>query len=249
MTTYWPYPTIVAHRGGGSLAPENTLAAIDLGAHYGQKMIEVDVKLSADGQLFLLHDDDLDRTSNGSGPADRLDWPSLARLDAGAWFSPDFCGEPLALLSQVAQRCQQLSMAINIEIKPSPGREAETGRAVALAARQLWHNASPAPLLSSFSRLALDAARQAVPELPRGLLLEHWSDDILAVARQLECYSLHLDHDQLSEDRVGQILQAGLYCLAWTVNSPYRARTLFSWGVNSLCTDRIDLIDADFASH
>ena len=63
----WPYPRIVAHRGGGKLAPENTLAAIDVGAKYGHKMIEFDAKLSKDGEIFLLHDDNLERTSNGWG--------------------------------------------------------------------------------------------------------------------------------------------------------------------------------------
>lgn len=65
----WPYPRIVAHRGGGKLAPENTLAAIDVGARYGHTMIEFDTKLSKDGQIFLLHDDNLERTSNGWGVA------------------------------------------------------------------------------------------------------------------------------------------------------------------------------------
>ncbi|WP_032323381.1 glycerophosphodiester phosphodiesterase family protein, partial [Shigella flexneri] len=65
----WPYPRIVAHRGGGKLAPENTLAAIDVGAKYGHKMIEFDAKLSKDGEIFLLHDDNLERTSNGWGAA------------------------------------------------------------------------------------------------------------------------------------------------------------------------------------
>lgn len=67
----WPYPRIVAHRGGGKLAPENTLAAIDVGAKYGHKMIEFDAKLSKDGEIFLLHDDNLERTSNGWGVAGR----------------------------------------------------------------------------------------------------------------------------------------------------------------------------------
>ena len=70
----WPYPRIVAHRGGGKLAPENTLAAIDVGAKYGHKMIEFDAKLSKDGEIFLLHDDNLERTSNGWGVAGELNW-------------------------------------------------------------------------------------------------------------------------------------------------------------------------------
>ena len=88
----WPYPRIVAHRGGGKLAPENTLAAIDVGAKYGHKMIEFDAKLSKDGEIFLLHDDNLERTSNGWGVAGELNWQDLLRVDAGSWYSKAFKG-------------------------------------------------------------------------------------------------------------------------------------------------------------
>ncbi|WP_025471675.1 glycerophosphodiester phosphodiesterase family protein, partial [Yersinia pestis] len=121
MNRDWPYPPIVAHRGGGSLAPENTLAAIDVGARYGHKMIEFDAKLSQDGQIFLLHDDTLERTSNGWGVAGELTWEKLIQLDAGDWFSKAFRGERLPLLSEVAARCAQHGMAANIEIKPTTG--------------------------------------------------------------------------------------------------------------------------------
>lgn len=124
----WPYPHIVAHRGGGKLAPENTLAAIDVGAQYGHTMIEFDAKLSKDGEIFLLHDDNLERTSNGWGVAGELNWQDLLRVDAGGWFSGEFKGEPLPLLSQVAERCRQHGMMANIEIKPTTGTGRSPGR-------------------------------------------------------------------------------------------------------------------------
>lgn len=93
----WPYPRIVAHRGGGKLAPENTLAAIDVGARYGHTMIEFDAKLSKDGQIFLLHDDNLERTSNGWGVAGELAWDDLLKVDAGSWFSREFKGRAAAV--------------------------------------------------------------------------------------------------------------------------------------------------------
>ena len=119
----WPYPPVVAHRGGGKLAPENTLAAIDVGVRYGHLMIEFDAKLSQDNEIFLLHDDTLDRTSNGWGIAGELPWQKLAQLDAGGWFSAQFNGEPLALLRDVAARCRQHQMMANFEIKPTSGTE------------------------------------------------------------------------------------------------------------------------------
>ncbi|WP_038899994.1 glycerophosphodiester phosphodiesterase [Dickeya dadantii] len=246
MTTNWPYPAIVAHRGGGSLAPENTLAAIDVGAHHGHRMIEFDAKLSQDGQIFLLHDDTLERTSNGWGVAGDLPWDKLVGLDVGSWYSRQFRGERLPLLSEVAKRCAQYGMAANIEIKPTTGCEDQTGRVVALAARALWQNHPVAPLLSSFSVAALEAAQQAAPELPRGLLLDEWDDDWRALTERLGCVSIHLNHQLLDEARVRLLKDAGLRILVYTVNQPDRARNLLLWGVDCICTDRIDLIGPQF---
>lgn len=242
----WPYPHIVAHRGGGKLAPENTLAAIDIGAEYGHQMIEFDARLSNDAQIFLLHDDTLDRTSNGWGVAGELSWEKLAQLDAGGWFSKHFNGEPLARLDEVAVRCRQHQMMANIEIKPTTGSEVETGRAVAQAAAQLWLGQT-APLLSSFSYDALKAAMQAQPDLPRGLLSHTWDEQWKEKTDALDCVSIHLNHKVLDQVRVAELRAAGLRILAYTVNSPERARELLKWGVDAICTDRIDIIGPDFA--
>ncbi|HDD9101807.1 TPA: glycerophosphoryl diester phosphodiesterase [Escherichia coli] len=214
----WPYPRIVAHRGGGKLAPENTLAAIDVGAKYGHKMIEFDAKLSKDGEIFLLHDDNLERTSNGWGVAGELNWQDLLRVDAGSWYSKAFKGEPLPLLSQVAERC-----------------------------RELWTGMTP-PLLSSFEIDALEAAQQAAPELPRGLLLDEWRDDWRELTARLGCVSIHLNHKLLDKARVMQLKDAGLRILVYTVNKPQRAAELLRWGVDCICTDAIDVIGPNFTA-
>lgn len=245
MIKSWPYPHIVAHRGGGKLAPENTLAAIDTGARYGHTMIEFDAKLSRDEHIFLLHDDTLDRTSNGWGIAGELPWHQLAQLDAGGWFAKEFSNERLPLLEAVAARCRQHNLMANIEIKPTTGYEAQTGRVIALAARELWQG-EIAPLLSSFSFIALEAAMQAAPELPRGLLLDEWHDAWRTMTEALDCVSIHLNHRLLDAERTAEIKRAGLKILVYTVNQPERARTLLEWGVDAICTDRIDIIGPDF---
>ncbi|MEI2681356.1 glycerophosphodiester phosphodiesterase [Erwinia aphidicola] len=245
MTHSWPYPPIVAHRGGGKLAPENTLAAIDVGAQHGHRMIEFDAKLSQDGAIFLLHDDTLDRTSNGWGVAGDQPWDKLVTLDAGGWFGSAFSDERLPLLAEVAARCRQHRLMANIEIKPTHGAEVATGRAIALAARVMWQG-QVAPLLSSFSYSALEAAQQAAPELPRGLLLDSWDENWQAMTRALGCVSIHLNHKVLDPERVALLKQAGLRILVYTVNKPERAREFLQWGVDAICTDRIDIIGPDF---
>ena len=241
----WPYPRIVAHRGGGKRAPENTLAAIDVGARYGHTMIEFDAKLSKDGQIFLLHDDNLERTSNGWGVAGELTWDELLRVDAGSWFSGEFKGEKLPLLSDVADRCREHGMMANIEIKPTTGSGPLTGKTVALAASELWQGMPP-PLLSSFEIAALEAAQQAAPALPRGLLLDDWREDWQALTARLGCVSIHLNHKLLDEARVKMLKAAGLHILVYTVNKPQRAAELLRWGVDCICTDAIDVIGPDF---
>ncbi|WP_460906089.1 glycerophosphodiester phosphodiesterase [Paraburkholderia jirisanensis] len=239
----WHYPRRVAHRCGGKLAPENTLAGFDACLQHGYRMVEFDAKLSADNEVFLLHDDTLDRTTNGHGAPAVHTWQQLRALDAGAWFDHEFAGVRLPTLAEVAERCERDSIAANIEIKPCPGREVLTGQLVATAALALWHLQTP--LLSSFSYDALVAARDAAPALPRGMLFEALPDDWLRIVRELECVSLHADHQHLSAPLVAAIHGAGLRVLAYTVNRPARARELAQWGVDMICTDRLDLIGSD----
>jgi glycerophosphoryl diester phosphodiesterase len=241
----WPYPRVVAHRGGGTLAPENTLAGIRTGANFGLKMVEFDAKLSADNVVFLLHDDDVDRTSDGRGVAARMDYASIARLDAGSWFNGAFKGERMPTLDAVADLCQECGLAANIEIKPCPGRDALTGEIVAQHAARLWRGHPSAPLLSSFSYDALQAARAAAPALPRGLLFTSLPPDWHEQVRRLDCVSLHVNHRVLDEALVRQIKAEGLRILVYTVNDLARARELAAWGVDAICTDRIDQIADD----
>ncbi|MSL37373.1 glycerophosphodiester phosphodiesterase, partial [Escherichia coli] len=122
-----------------------------------------------------------------------------------------------------------------------------TGKMVALAARELWAGMT-SPLLSSFEIDALEAAQQAVPELPRGLLLDEWRDDWRELTARLGCVSIHLNHKLLDKARVMQLKDAGLRILVYTVNKPQRAAELLRWGVDCICTDAIDVIGPNFTA-
>ena len=236
----WPYPRLAAHRGAGKLAPENTLAALKHGHALGYRMAEFDVKLSADGVAFLLHDATLQRTTNGWGRADALAWRELAQLDAGGWHSRAFAGEPLPTLGAVASFCCANGVAVNIEIKPTPGRERETGAAVALDASAFWSKSATPPLLSSFSELALAAAQETVPELPRAYLFNRlppdWGERCLA----LGCVAVDVKHTLLRPKIVEEAHALGLAVVTWTVNDPERAKRLAAWGVDTIITDAVE---------
>jgi glycerophosphoryl diester phosphodiesterase len=242
----WPYPRWIAHRGAGKLAPENTLAAFRLGAAHDYRMFECDVKLSADGVPFLLHDATLDRTTNGQGLAAELSWDALSRLDAGSWHSPAFAGEPLVSLAAVAHFCLGNALALNIEIKPTPGSESLTGTVVANVAAQLWAQAQQdtLPLLSSFQPEALEAARVAQAHLPRALLLETLQSGWLETALQLGCVAVVGKHTRWDAVSVRQAHSAGLRVLSYTVNEASAVDRLWALGTDGIITDRVDLFSS-----
>lgn len=237
----WPYPRWIAHRGAGKLAPENTLAAFKLGASCGYRMFECDVKLSSDGVPFLLHDDTLERTTNGKGSAGLLRWQDLQQLDAGSWHSATYAGEPIPSLDTVAAYCTGNRFDLNIEIKPTSGTDARTGTVVAQHAARLWQHESRKPLLTSFKPDALQAALDAAPGLPRGLLLHELWTGWLETALMLECVAIICNHKLWDTSSVTQAKSAGFKTLSYTVNEAAEAERLLALGTEGIVTDRVDL--------
>jgi glycerophosphoryl diester phosphodiesterase len=168
----WPLPYWIAHRGAGKLAPENTLAAFRVGAGHGYRAFECDVKLSADGVPFLLHDATLERTTALGGLAGERSWSELSRVDAGSWHSPAYAGEPIPSFEAIAAYVRRNGHALDIEIKPTPGQELATGRTLGLEVMRLWEGAQTLPLFTSFRPDALQGALETAPQVPRGLLLD-----------------------------------------------------------------------------
>ncbi len=236
----WPYPRWVAHRGAGKLAPENTLAAFKLGASHGYTMFECDVKLSADGVPFLLHDDSLARTTNGTGIGSDHSWQALQALDAGSWHSAAFAGERIPTLEEVARYCIANGFDLNIEIKPTTGTDQKTGQVVAQHAARLWHNAERKPLLTSFRPEALQVALDAAPELPRGLLLHQLWTGWLETALMLGCSAVICNHRLWDTSSVTQAKSAGFKLLSYTVNDELEVRRLLDLGTDGIITDRVD---------
>jgi glycerophosphoryl diester phosphodiesterase len=252
----WPYPKVIAHRGGGILAPENTLAGIRAGLEQGFHAVEFDVMLSGDGVPVLMHDDRLGRTVAGVGAISSFKAEELVRMDAGAWFGPQFTGEPVPAFADVAAFCKLHRMWMNVEIKPAPGFDRETGRRVAELAQRLFEpeisaraggaGAEILPLFSSFSFDALQTAHNVAPEIPRGYLVDSIPRDWQTPLLELGAVALHTNHQNLSPQLAREVKAAGYGLLCYTVNDIQRARELLAWGVDAFCTDRIDLIGAQF---
>jgi glycerophosphoryl diester phosphodiesterase len=231
----WPGPRILAHRGGGSLAPENTLGAIRLGAAMGFKGVEFDVMLAGDGTPVLIHDETLERTTNGRGAVAATPYAALAKLNAGN-------GEPVPSFENAARLCRDLGLWVNVEIKPARGHERATGEAVARMAAELWRGAEAQPLLSSFSFEALARARDVAPALARGFLIGKVPVDWETRLRDLQCTALHTNHKHLVQPTAAAVRAAGYAVLVYTVNEPADAKRLLGWGVDCVVTDALDRI-------
>jgi glycerophosphoryl diester phosphodiesterase len=244
----WPYPTLFAHRGGGMHAPENTLAAMKVGRAHGFLAVEFDVKLSQDSIAFLLHDDTLERTTNGHGPAREQSMALLERLFANKGHEAAFPEEPIPRFTAVARYLHGLGLFANVEIKPCPGREADTGRLVTELAAELWRDRFVKPLLSSFSAEALIAARAASPEVSLGVLCEKPQDAHWQLAADLGAVSLHCDQQYADAELVRFAHARGLRLMVWTVNDIARADELMRMGVDGIFTDALEKMARSFSA-
>lgn len=239
-----PLPPVTGHRGAKGHAPENTLAGMKKAVELGARWVEFDVKLTIDNELVLFHDDTVNRTTNGKGPVAGMTLSDIRKLDAGRWFSPDFTGETVPTLAETMDYLAAKGIGANVEVKACPGREAETGVAVARALAGRWFGGPVPILISSFSAVSLAAARQAAPQIPRGYLTLKFSRDWSARMSELGCTTFHVLDRRLTEARVRAVREAGYRVLAYTVNDPIRARALLSWGLESVITDYPDRIFA-----
>ena len=246
LAGYWPLPRIIAHRGASAAAPENTLAAIALAAGLGARAVELDVTLSRDAVPVILHDDTLERTTDGAGPVAAVPYERLAQLDAGSWFSREFAGEKVPTLAEAAALIRARFMAFNLEIKPSPGREAETAERALAVLAGVWPPDAPL-VISSASPASLAVARDGAPRWQRGLIVDRVPRDWRARLAAQGCVSLHCSAAAASPALVREVHAAGYRVLAWTVNRTGRARRLFADGVDGIFTDQVAAMVASFA--
>jgi glycerophosphoryl diester phosphodiesterase len=233
-------PRVIGHRGAAGHAPENTLVGFRKAAQLGARWVEFDVALTREGEPVLLHDETVDRTTSGKGKLAAMTLGALQTLDAGAWYSEATAGERVPTLTEAIALLQSLGLGANIEIKPTAGREAETGAVVAKRVADAWPVSLPPPLFSSFKNEALAAARDAAPSIARGYLLNGLGRDWQKDAAALGCVSIHCNHRSLARKAAAEVRQAGYHLLTYTVNDAARGRQLFDWGVEAVFTDYPD---------
>jgi|SRR5262245_36268071 len=230
-------PRIIGHRGAAKAAPENTLESLREAKRQGAAWVEVDAKLTADNAIILLHDDLLDRTTNGKGPAAQATLAEFRALDAGSWLAPNWAGAKVPTLEEAVHEILSLGLNCNFEIKPCPGRERVTAELVMRELQRLWPAQAYKPLISSFAYDSLEVAHQLAPEFPRAVLVEDVPENWQTLCDGVEAIALNPWHKTLTPEWTKAIKQAGLKILTYTVNEAPRARELFDWGVDAVFSD------------
>lgn len=225
-------PPIVGHRGAAALAPENTIAGFETARELGLSWIECDVSLLGDGAPVIFHDSRFDRTTNGAGPLSERTLEYARTLDAGAWFSAEYAGEPVPTLQTALDAFARLGLGANLELKVHGGE----GRALAAAVARRLRSADGV-LVSSFDHDALRHFRAIGGNAPVALLYRAVGTDWRETAAELDAKGIIARHDRLRAPLIEETAEAGMFVGAYTVNDPVLAERLLDRGVASVITD------------
>lgn len=205
-------PLVIAHRGFSAKAPENTLAAFAAALDANADMVELDVTLSRDGHVVVIHDDTLDRSTSGSGPVEAHDLEALRSLDAGSWFHADFAGERIPLLSEVYDLCRD-RIVINVELKGIQGQDRRCRFVEAVTDLTSSGNMLDTVLFSSFDHKLLHELRKKLPKAFIGVLAH--GDEALPTMRKLSALSYHPDIRHVDAAFVASVHARGAVVLPW----------------------------------
>lgn len=237
MADIFPRPTIFAHRGASQFAPENTLAAFDLAYRQGALAIELDAQLTSDGQVVVIHDDTVDRTTDGIGRVRDLDSTTIKGLDAGAHFDIAFKGERIPTLEEVFSTFGD-KLLINIELKNNASPFDDLPAKVARLVKQ--HNLGERVIFSSFNPIAVIKIMRLLPETPCGMLCAGgWANKWMNIRnlRLIRFTALHPDIADVDRALVERVHTSGGRVHVYTANRPEEIQILLDLGVDGFFTD------------
>jgi len=234
---------VIAHRGFSGAAPENTIAAVRAAIAIKADMVEIDVTLTSDGHIVVIHDETLDRTTNGSGEIFQFTLAELRELDAGSWFDPGFAGEPIPTLDDVLDEVEG-RILLNVEIK---SEAVDRGVVEKVAATIREHGMIDEVVISSFSPTALRQMRSEAPEIRTAVLYNkkfHQGRDVVDIVTDLGAGVFNIKRQRLTRKMRRRCIENNIPIGIYTVNDPRRMRRLVEKGIDAIFTDHPDrLID------
>lgn len=238
------YPVaIIAHRGYKDAAPENTLAAVKKAVQVGANMVELDVGLSKDGEVVVMHDDDLNRTTNGKGLVEEKTLQELKELDAGGWFNPVFKGEQIPTLAEVLEYAKG-KISVNIEIKSySVEKRSQVGIEKKVINLITQYGMEDYVMISSFSETAIKRVNLINPKVPTALLIV--TDGIFS-SQSRKAANVKADFVNelgtfINKGEIEKSHKNGLKVNAYTINDPNKMAKLIDNKIDGIITDRPDL--------
>lgn len=254
MTSVWVRPgrpVIIAHRGHSAQFPENTMPSFEAAIARGAEMIECDAHLSRDGQLVVMHDDTLERTTDGHGRVRDLSWAELSRVDAGVRAGPEFAGTPIPRVAEVMALAKAKGVALCLEAKGAT-TEIASAIAVALAELIVAHDASEWAFVSGFDHAAMHAARAVLPSLLLApeRLPEHGPqapEETLRQALALRTPVLQHRWELVTPALVHTLHEAGVAIWPWTINDLGGVRVSAALGADGVMGDDVDILRAGAA--
>lgn len=232
-----PTPAIFAHRGASAHAPENTLPAFQSALDQHADGIELDVTLSADGQVVVIHDSTIDRTTNGKGAVKRMDYAVIRQFDAGSWYGETFKGTHIPTLDEVLTLVGD-RIFTNIEIKPFYSPMKQLVDKVAKVVTR--HSLEKRVIFSSFNPSALVMINRLLPSVPVGFLLMPGFLGALfksLFGKSVPYRSLHPHYSAVSPKMIRDARDNGCKILAYTVNKVEDMRRLYAIGIDGIITD------------
>ena len=229
---------VIAHRGASAYAPENTLAAFDLALRMGARHIELDVQATQDGHIVVIHDDSVDRTTDGTGPVAGHKLAALRALDAGARFGPAFAAERIPLFEEVLERYQGRAH-LHVEIK---GRSPGLSQGSADLIRR--HSMADQVTVTSFQKVRLVETRAYAPEFPTGWLVREVTAAIITEARALGLTQLCPRADVVTPELVERLHGEGFVVRAWGVADEELMRRVVEAGADGMTVNFPDKLIA-----
>ena len=226
---------IYAHRGASKLAPENTMPAFDLAYQAGADGIETDVQLTKDSVPVLIHDENVRRTTNGTGFVQDYTYEEIKKLDAGSWFSSKFSDTPIVTLEEFLGWVQDKSMVLNIELKNNVIDYKNMERIVydLLQAHQVLEQT----VGSSFNPDSMKRMKEIDPKVTTAFLTSQKLPDLLGYLRRLQVDGLHAKYRLLNKKLAENCMQQNLALRSYTVNRPAQMKKCFKLKCEGIFTD------------
>jgi len=232
---------LIAHRGAPLLAPENTLPSFQAAVERGATWIEVDVKLTKDMHPVIIHDDSVDRTTNGKGYVANLTLDEIRSLEAGVRYGHLFRGVKVPTLAETVRFVLDKGVGLQLEIKPTSGQEVETAEIAIAQLKSLWPAGEKKLFISSFSEISLQVAATLMPDVPRGLAVCVPPKDPVALLARTDCQILHFLGDFATDEDLARLARSGIEFAIATVNDPVLARKYIDAGAQTILSDIPDL--------